>query len=93
MVVAFSTPPAAAIDGAKLAVILCPAGAIPSGSHSEGDKSRDGEQYLCAQVMPGFMPNAYELHMWQQVIVDVTMMSKEVILEYDVATRYYYMSV
>lgn len=64
-----------------------------------GPGDTDGARYLCAVVMPapastkGLMAKeAYELHIWRQVVVDVAMMEKEVILEYDQETRYYYIS-
>ena len=51
-----------------------------------------GARYLCALVTPGLMAEAYELNLWQQVVIDVDVMDKEVFLEYDAGTRYYYIS-
>lgn len=92
----------------KLAVVLCPVEAVQStfkdvlenvvnptgGSHTE-TKANDTEsdaRYLCGLVTPGLTAEAYELNLWQQIVIDVGMMDKEVILEYDAGTRYYYIS-
>ncbi|KAM0276618.1 hypothetical protein ACHAQH_006575 [Verticillium albo-atrum] len=77
LVVAFD-PPAdmpMRLPGRNLAVVL--------GAEGEG-------RYNCARVTPGFMPNAFEVGLWRQVVVPVERMEAEVLLEYDVATRYYY---
>ncbi|KAI8659679.1 Kinesin motor domain-containing protein [Fusarium sp. Ph1] len=50
----------------------------------------DETRYRCASVVPGVMPGAFEVYLWQQVVVKVEHMEAEVLLEYDVATRYYY---
>lgn len=55
------------------------------------EKSREGEgSYRCAAVVPAIMPGAFEVYLWQQVVVPVETMEAEVLLEYDVGTRYYY---
>jgi kinesin family protein 2/24 len=94
--------------GVRLAVVLCPIEAglgshqdVPgdvvdlTGSDEAGtrDDNSCGPRYLCALVTGGMMSEAYELNMWRQIVVSVSMMEKEVVLEYDVATRYYYISV
>ncbi|KAL4937000.1 P-loop containing nucleoside triphosphate hydrolase protein [Aspergillus oleicola] len=43
----------------------------------------------CALVLPGAVANAFEVHLWKQVVVNVGDMVEEVVLEYDSATRYY----
>ncbi|EGY16470.1 hypothetical protein VD0002_g519 [Verticillium dahliae] len=80
LVVAFD-PPAdmpMPLPGRNLAVVLGADGARAQG------------RYTCARVTPGFMPNAFEVCLWRQVVVPVERMVAEVLLEYDVATRYYY---
>lgn len=92
----------------KLAVVLCPAEAVlktvvdalgttaSPDERSHTDPQDDGAgghaRYLCALVVPGSMPNAFELNLWRQVVISVGMMENEAILEYDAATRYYYIS-
>jgi len=39
------------------------------------------------------MPGAFEIYLWQQVVASVDTMEAEVLLEYDVGTRYYYENV
>lgn len=89
-----------------MVVILCPASAV--GSHVkdfEGksvslggstDRKAEGateEQFLCAIINPGIMQGAYEISLWRQTCVSIAEMDAEVILEYDAATRYYYIAV
>lgn len=50
----------------------------------------DKQQYLCAIVVPGLLSETYEINIWRHIVVSVEAMKKEVILEYDAATRYYY---
>ncbi|KAL4867264.1 P-loop containing nucleoside triphosphate hydrolase protein [Aspergillus spectabilis] len=81
------TPPAdsdaPADQNQNLALVLAP----------DGDAVGKGENYLCAVVLPGTLANAYEVHLWQQVVVNVGDMKGEVLLEYDAATRYYHIAV
>jgi kinesin family protein 2/24 len=91
----------------KLAVVLCPvvsvhgiapdalgnvANSKSGGTGAKEVRASGGAQYLCALVTPGPMANTYELNIWQQVVIDVDMMNREVVLEYDAGTRYYYIS-
>jgi kinesin family protein 2/24 len=91
-------------DEFMLAFVLCPAEGIPTNlkdatgnlvsSHRDlKDKSTVGARYLCALVTPALMAEAYEVNLWQQTFIDIDMMEKEVFLEYDAGTRYYYISV
>lgn len=52
-----------------------------------------GERYLCAMVVPAILPGAYDVGLWMQVVVGIGEMEAEVVLEWDVATRYYYLTV
>jgi kinesin family protein 2/24 len=96
-------------DDLKLAVVLCPVEAVqgtvqdvlgnvvnPTASEHIDTKvngTDSGARYLCGLVTPGQMAEAYELNLWRQIVIEVGMMEKEVILEYDAGTRYYYISV
>lgn len=96
-------------ESLSLAAVLCPAEVArkpdqnnsnhsTEAQQSEHDEVADtehenGSRYICALISPGLMHGAYELSLWRQLIVDVDMMEKEVILEYDTATRYYFISV
>ncbi|RFN55376.1 diatom spindle kinesin 1 [Fusarium flagelliforme] len=55
---------------------------------SEGEES-----YRCAVTVPAIMPGAFEIYLWQQVVASADTMEAEVLLEYDVGTRYYYENV
>ncbi|KAI1870176.1 hypothetical protein JX265_006346 [Neoarthrinium moseri] len=93
-------------ENTKMVVILCPSEAAPSDvkdrpgdmTNSKSNKQADmeeigdprGKRFLCAMLMPGLTADAYELNIWSQAVIDVNMMEKEVIIEYDAGTRYYY---
>lgn len=95
-------------DGSGMAVILCPVqnldgtfidGAAnvvnPTQSVETGTQARNSHgqgRYLCGQLTPGQVPESYELSLWHQIVIDVDVMEKEVIMEYDAQTRYYYVS-
>lgn len=88
--------------GLKLAVILSPVKSVPEHVRDAGGKlvnDSDGpvngtaKKYLCAMVSPALLPEAYEVVLWRQVAIEVEHMDTEVLLEYDSATRYYYMAV
>lgn len=89
----------------NIALILCPAAAVGPTTQDtqgrrvdaqfEGNKTADGKakRYLCAMVLPAVFPGAFEVSVWRYVVVDVDDMEKEVILEYDSATRFYHLAV
>ncbi|RTE70789.1 hypothetical protein BHE90_014812 [Fusarium euwallaceae] len=53
----------------------------------------DETSYRCASVAPGFIPGAFAVYLWKQVVAKVEHMEAEVLLEYDVAMRSYYETV
>ena len=95
-------------DDLKLAVVLCPVEAVqvtvkdilgnvvnPTASEhtaTKGNGTDSGARYLCALVTRALMAEAYELNLWRQIVINASMMDKEVLLEYDAGTRYYYIS-
>jgi kinesin family protein 2/24 len=50
-------------------------------------------RWLCASITPAELPTAYNVNIWRQIPVDVETMNREVFLEYDPATRFYYVAV
>ncbi|KAM0505750.1 hypothetical protein ACHAP8_001982 [Fusarium lateritium] len=72
------TPGFYRLPGRNLVMILSP----------EGEGS-----FRCAVTVPAIMPGAFEIYLWQQVVASVDSMQTEVLLEYDVGTRYYYENV
>ncbi|GJC83774.1 diatom spindle kinesin-1 [Colletotrichum liriopes] len=103
MVVRWTPPPTfpLGLPGLNMVVVLSPQSAVgPNVREVSGDLVNDASKptgksnkYLCAMVLPGFMADSYELSMWRHVVVDIDQMEAEVLLEYDAATRYYYMTV
>ena len=95
-------------DDSQLGVVLCPEnadrealkpisrnGTTPTKTLHSRTKScgADGvPRYICARLSPGSMFEAYELNLWHQAVVDVNMMDREVVVEYDSATRYYHLA-
>ena len=83
----------------NLAIVLCPEWAVDSKSPEaaetiiKGGSDAEGPKYLCALVTPGIMAGAYTLSMWSQVIIAASEMEEEITLEYDAATRFYYITV
>jgi kinesin family member 2/24 len=98
MVVKWSPPPnfPFTLPGMNLVVVLSAAASV---GEDVGDvfgkpvAGQEGKKFLCAMVGPAMMPEAYDIHLWQQVVVDVEAMEAEVVLEYDMATRYYYLTI
>jgi hypothetical protein len=54
---------------------------------SQEENSFNSQRYLCAMISPGALVNAYEIHLWRQVVINISTMDAEVLLEYDTATR------
>lgn len=106
MVVSWTPPPDFPLGlpgGMNLVMVLCPADAAGHaakslfGSRVDCESGREegtnAKRYLCAMIMPGFMSETYEVNNWRQVVVGTDAMNAEVCLEYDAATRYYYIAV
>jgi kinesin family protein 2/24 len=66
------------------AMILSP---VAFGSRLTADKT----SYTCAQVASAMFRNAFTLNIWKQQVVKEEDMESEVVLEYDEATRYYFL--
>jgi kinesin family protein 2/24 len=81
------TPGYYRLPGRNLIMVMAPEKS--SGHEEPGDQAT----YRCSAVIPAVMPGAFEVYLWQQVIVPVSTIEAEVLLEYDVATRYYYETV
>ncbi|KAJ5166225.1 uncharacterized protein N7482_005006 [Penicillium canariense] len=88
----------------NLAVVLCPQNALGDhvrdalGVHVAQDPLQQSigvaaQRYLCAIVVPGAMTDSFEVSLWRQMMVDLEQMEREVLLEYDPATRYYHATV
>lgn len=103
MVVSWSQHPthASAADVTEqmdLALILCPCkvSAAIGDQLQECDKwgqADPEDQYMCALTTPGAMPGSYEVNLWRQAVIGVKLMTREVILEYDSPSRYYYLAI
>lgn len=89
-----------AVGGRGYGMVMCPANAVGGRVkdvkgvvvNPEGH-AVEGEAYLCALVLPALLPGSYGISPWRQVVVRVGEMEAEVLMEWDEATRYYYMTV
>lgn len=61
-------------------------------SSEDFNNAGDHTQFVCVQIGPSVMAGAYELHVVKQIMYSVKDMAAEVLMEYDFATRYYYMN-
>lgn len=83
-------------DETPMALVLCPDWAVEThvvdmrNVEVKGERNHDPRRYLCAVMAPAEMHGAFELHVWRQVLVDIANMEREVLMEYDVATRFYH---
>ena len=50
------------------------------------------DRYLCAEVNRGLVPDSYVLSVDRQYVYTVDEMVEEVLLEYDAASRYYFVN-
>lgn len=88
-------------DSINMVVVLCPATAFgPDLAHAaiETDDAEERESleagtFICALVSPGVLRDSYTVDLWRQILVKKSQMKAEVILEYDSATRYYYITI
>ncbi|EFR05003.1 diatom spindle kinesin 1 [Nannizzia gypsea CBS 118893] len=81
-------------DPIRFLMLLAPEGAFDrttAAAKENGDGH--GSKYICAAVAPSIMIDAYELYVSQQRVVKIEDMEAEVLMEYDSALRYYFMTV
>jgi kinesin family member 2/24 len=57
------------------------------------DDGQVGKTYVCAKVEPAAFRNAYSLSIWKQKVICEDDFDVEVVLEYDEATRYYFLGI
>jgi kinesin family protein 2/24 len=70
--------------------ILCPEGAF---GEKEVEKEDGSKRYICTEISPSVMADAYTLAIEHQCLVALDEMEKEVLMEYDGATRFYFINV
>ena len=73
-------------NGTDKIMILSPAEA----KDFEGGEER---RFLCASVAPGLIPTSYELHIVMKRTFKVEDFHAEIVMEYDMATRYYFIEI
>ncbi|KAK8091228.1 kinesin motor domain-containing protein [Apiospora phragmitis] len=75
----------------QLAVLLCPEMTSDVDSPDKARRARKAMQYVCASLVPAAGEACcYEMNLWEQFVVDSGMIDREVILEYNPETWYYY---
>jgi hypothetical protein len=78
-------PRVSKLQDGDIVMVMSPLGPEDFG---EGEKRR----FVCAPVGPSVMTQAYELFVASLEAKAVADMQEEVLMEYDFATRYYYMN-
>ncbi|KAF2675066.1 P-loop containing nucleoside triphosphate hydrolase protein [Microthyrium microscopicum] len=78
----------------KLLMVMSPVDAFGK-MHGSGKTNVGGNCYVCATFRSAeyALRDAYVLNVWQQMDVDLVEMEEEVVLEYDEATRLYFIGV
>jgi kinesin family member 2/24 len=79
-------PSGSKVGKQELALIMSPA---PQESMIEDEQL--GRSFICARVEPAVYRNAYSLNIWKQKAISENDFDTEVILEYDEASRYYFL--
>jgi kinesin family protein 2/24 len=79
------SPSVSKLEGGDIAMIMSPSGP------EDFDETGEDRSMICAPVGPSIMTDAYELYVARQEVHKVKDMTGEVLMEYDFATRYYYM--
>ncbi|EEQ32044.1 kinesin motor domain containing protein [Microsporum canis CBS 113480] len=81
-------------DPIQFLMLLAPEGAFdPTTTIAKHNGDGCSSKYICAAVAPSIMIDAYELYVAQQRIVKIEDMEAEVLMEYDSAMRYYFITV
>lgn len=78
------SPEASKLSGVDILMIMSPLQA------KDFDGQGEERQFVCAVVGPSIMADAYELHLSKLDTYSVKDMTAEILMEYDMATRYYY---
>jgi len=72
-----------AFNGTDKVMVLSPA-------EAKDFEGGDERRFICAAVTPGLIPTSYEMHIVSKKIFSVSEFEAEVLMEYDMATRYYF---
>lgn len=78
-------PGAVKFEGITMAMVM------PSATAEDFTTEGDERRYICAMLGPSIMTDTYDLFVAKQDIYSVRDMAGEVLMEYDMTTRYYYM--
>jgi kinesin family protein 2/24 len=84
----------------EFAMVICPAAIVDNGDGrfcglgGDGGRGIDmGRGVLCSVVERAVLKNSFLVNVWQHVVVSVDEMEAEAVLQYDAATRYYFLDV
>ncbi|KAH8667607.1 diatom spindle kinesin 1 [Tricladium varicosporioides] len=76
-----------------IVMVMSPASGFEGATGTNGEENSKKAGYICCIVMPSPMKNAYELDVRHQSIFKIEEMDKELLMEYDQATRYYFLTI
>jgi kinesin family protein 2/24 len=84
----------------EFAMVICPSAVVAADDGrfraAEGDGAGnriDTAYILCSVVERAVLKNSFLVNVWQHVVVSVDEMEAEAVLQYDTATRYYFLDV
>jgi kinesin family member 2/24 len=75
----------------ELVLIMSPDQPSSTDSSEHCNDHEKPSAYICANIEPAEFQNAYSINIWKQKAVLKADMETEVILEYDKASRYYFL--
>jgi kinesin family member 2/24 len=85
---------------AEFAMVVCPGAIVDAGDWRFCGRDEDGGRgidmargILCSVVERAVLKNSFLVNVWQHVVVSVDEMEAEAVLQYDTATRYYFLDV
>jgi kinesin family protein 2/24 len=76
-------------------MVLCPEGAFGNepGYQEMAAEGKQANTYVCAEILPAVMADAYNLAIDIQSVVSLDEMENEILLEFDHATRFYFINI
>ena len=76
-------------------MVLCPEGAFGNepGYQEIATEGKQSNTYVCAEILPAVMADAYNLSIEVQSVVSLDEMENEVVLEFDHSTRFYFINI
>ena len=79
-------------ENVRHVMVLCPEGAFEK-IPEKRQEIMGTNKYLCAEIFPAVLADAYALSMESQIVVGLDWMDAEVTMEWDAASRYWFLTI